>query len=498
MVSELIKQFVDPQVVIAHRQELVTQLSLTLAESEIIHDLLVPDKLIKEISLLQVKAFGKSFINPWSKITVAGVDTILRRLEKPYFKRWVQSIRRWTVDEGHHVLKANKWGRVVTAFENATGLGVTATPTRTDGRGLGSLYDGVFDKLIIGPSMSSLMALGNLTPYRIFCVDPDDLDLSTVPVGKNGDYTKPAISKVIEKSTIMGDVVTHYLKYAPGIRGLTFCADIKTAQITTDKFIASGIPAMLVTASTPIGDRIEASRKLKSGELLQLVNVDIFGEGYDLPAVGCVSMLRPTKSLSLYLQHFGRALRPIAGKTHAIIFDHVGNVKQHGLPDTPRSWSLERHKKKSEASSIDIQVATCKTVGCFAPYDGRLPACPYCGTEKIKIPRASIKKIFGDLTELDLSVISELQTKKNEINNPPPPPMALHAGIKSVILKRQELRKTKQLELRTKISQWAGNLKFAGKTDSEIYKIFYSLTGTDVLTAQTLNASATVELMGKF
>ena len=500
VVSSIIGDFDDHQIVLAHRQELVSQISLTLAHAGIKHNMVTPDKLIKEISMLQVRSFGKSFIDPWAKTTVAGVDTILRRLNKTEFKQWSKKIKRWTIDECHHVLKKNKWGKVSNAFVNATGLGVTATPTRADGHGLGHHNDGVFDSMVIGPTMNKLITMGNLTHYRIFCVNPDNFDLSNVSIDKTGDFNKNKVSAAVEKSTITGDAVSHYLQYANGIRGLTFCTDVKAARITTDKFNQAGVPTMLVTGGTPMADRIDASKRLKSGKLLQLVNVDIFGEGYDLPAVGCVSMLRPTQSLNLFMQQFGRALRPLKNKTHAIIFDHVGNVERHGLPDTPRIWSLEpkiRQTKSTVAEELVIPITTCKTVGCFAPYDSRLSRCPYCNSVKIISPKTSIKEIKGDLTELHPDIIDQMRREIDKIDNPPPPPTSKGEIVRLSVLKRQRIRKEKQSELRSIISQWAGNLRFIGKTDSEIYKIFYSITGIDILKAQTLGAGDAMQLMEK-
>lgn len=497
VLTSIINDFKEHQIVIAHRQELISQISLTLSDSAIKHNIIASDKLIKEISLSQVKSFGKSFIDPSSKVTCASVDTLVRRLDKVEFKQWAKKIKRWTIDECHHVLKKNKWGKVSNAFQNATGLGVTATPTRTDRYGLGSTNDGVFDDMVIGPTMDELIKMGNLTPYRIFCVDPLSLDLSNVPIDVNGDYNKKKMSEAVERSTITGDVASHYLKYANGVRGLTFCTDVKAATIVTDEFNRVGVPAMLVTAKTSINDRINASKWLKSGKLLQLVNVDIFGEGYDLPAVGCVSMLRPTRSLNVFLQQFGRALRPLNGKTHAIIFDHVGNVEHHGLPNTTRVWSLEPKSKRKKSTLGLTSIVICLAVGCFAPYDRKLLRCPYCNTLRIINSRDSIEKVDGNLTELHLDNIALIKKQRNKIDNPTPPPTSKGEIVRLSVLKRQRIRKDKQTELRTFVSQWAGNLRFLGKTDAEIYINFYSITGVDILTAQTLGVGDATQLLEK-
>lgn len=485
------------QIIIAHRQELIGQISLSLAAIGIEHNIIISDKLIKEFSTLQIENFQRSYINPYSITTIAGVDTLLRRIDKVDYQQWAKKIKMWIIDEAHHVLKTNKWGKVLQSFPNANGLGVTATPTRQDGYGLGSTNNGLFNTMIIGPSMSDLTSMGFLTPYRIFC-PPSNLDLSKVGFTNSGDFAKPQLVRAIEKSTITGDTVKHYLKYANGIRGLTFCTDVKSAKITTNKYNDAGIPAMLVTAKTPIRDRVNASKKLKSGNLLQLVNVDVFGEGYDLPSVGCISFLRPTASLNLYMQQFGRGLRIAEGKINAIILDHVGNVERHGFPDMFRQWSLDQRRKQTKSNLLpDLTVTTCINEGCFAAYDSCLSKCPYCNTIKITRPRTNIKQVNGDLTELHINTIEKLRLKRKQIDNPPPPPINKGNIVKLSVLKRQRIRRNKQNILRDMITQWAGNLRFMGNSDSQIYRIFYNLTGISVLEAQALGGNKLDQIIEK-
>lgn len=498
VLMSIIKHYEQHQVIIAHRQELISQISLVLASNGIKHNLIASDKIIKQLSIIQIAKFNKVFIDPLAITVVASIDTLLRRLNKFEYQQWAKKIKLWIIDECHHVVKDNKWGKVLQSFHNAIGLGVTATPLRTDGKGLGINNHGLFHDMIVGPSMNDLMEMKFLSKYRIFC-PPSDLDLSNVKLTNSGDFVKPQLSQAVEKSTIIGDAVSHYLKYANGMKGLTFCTSIKSAVDMTDRYNQAGISAMLVTAKTPIEDRINASKFLESGDLLQLVNVDIFGEGYDLPTVSCISFLRPTASLNLYMQQFGRSLRIAAGKKNAIIFDHVGNVQRHGLPDVPRIWNLEPKPKKTRLIDIgqETLITICQNIGCFAPYDSKLSKCPYCNNIKTINPKMSIKEIQGDLTELHPDTINRLKIERYNIDNPPLPPTAQGEIVRLSVLKRQRIRKEKQIQLRSKISQWAGNLRFNGKTDSEIYKIFYYITGIDILKAQTLGSGNVDKLMEK-
>lgn len=484
------------QIIIAHRQELIGQISLSLAAIGIEHNIITSNNLIKEFSTLQIENFQRSYINPYSTTTIAGVDTLLRRIDKVDYQQWAKKIKMWIIDEAHHVLKTNKWGKVLQSFPNANGLGVTATPTRQDGYGLGSTNDGLFNTMIIGPTMSDLTSMGFLTPYRIFC-PPSNLDLSKVNLTNSGDFAKPQLAKAIEESTITGNAVKHYLKYANGIRGLTFCTNVKSAEIATKKYNDANIPAMLVTAKTPIRDRVNASKKLKSGNLLQLVNVDVFGEGYDLPSVGCISFLRPTASLNLYMQQFGRGLRIAENKIKAIILDHVGNVRRHGFPDMSRQWSLDSKRKQKKSDLYIEQITICTTEGCFAPYDSQLSECPYCNTTKTIDRRTTIKQVEGNLVELHIDTLKELRLKRKQIDDPPPPPTNKGEIVRLSVLKRQRIRRDKQNILRNMITQWAGNLRFMGNSDSQIYKIFYNLTGISVLEAQALGGNQLDQIIRK-
>jgi hypothetical protein len=191
----------------------------------------------------------------------------------------------------------------------------------------------------------------------------------------------------------------------------------------------------------------------------------------------------------------------LSGKTHAIIFDHVGNTERHGLPDIPRVWTLEaklKRKKSIPDEEVAISITTCKTVDCFAPYDSRLLRCPYCNSTKTITLSTSIKEVKGDLIELNLDVINMMKKQRGRIDNPPPVPTSQGDLVRLSALKRQRIRKEKQTELRKIISQWAGNMQFLGKSDSEIYKAFYSIAGVDILKAQTLGAGEATRLMEKF
>jgi superfamily II DNA or RNA helicase len=389
---------------IAHRSELVGQISIALAREGLRHDIMAPKNTVRSIVQAQMERVGRSFYDTRAKWKVASVDTLLRR---DLDRNWTRSVGLVMQDEGHHVLKDNKWGRAFSLFENARGLFPTATPIRADGRGLGSHSDGLVDTLIEGPNMRWLIGNGYLTDYRILAPHPSDLDLEGLEISQaTGDFKFEQMrTRVKASKTIVGDVVATYLRYARGKRGITFAVDVEHATTIAGAFNAAGVPAQVVHAETPDADRFRYMRQFEAGELLQLVNVDLFGEGVDVPAIEVISMARPTASYSLFTQQFGRSLRlmvsPIlaaawdsysvaqrlafiaaSDKPYALIIDHVGNIiTHHGPPDMRKvPWSLDARSKSTRA--VDgIPLRACINPECLQPYERIYPACPYCGQE---------------------------------------------------------------------------------------------------------------------
>jgi len=495
--SKIIADHKGAACAIAHRQELVGQISIALAKNGIYHKIIGPVKVVKFVVGLHMTELGHSFYDPNSNKAVAGVDTLIRRTDS-----WFNKVTLWVQDEAHHVLKGNKWGLAASMFPNAKGLGVTATPIRADGKGLGRHADGLFDNMVIGPTMRELINLKFLTDYRIFA-PPSDLDLSQVAISATtGDYNKDKLRKAVKKSHITGDIVQHYKRIANGKLGITFVPDVEIATITAQQYNEAGVPAAVISAKTPDKLRVELLNKFKRGELKQLVNVDLFGEGFDLPAVTVVSFGRPTQSFSLYVQQFGRALRILEGKKGAIIIDHVGNVIRHGLPDAARNWTLDRRERRRSNQDPDvIPVKACPE--CTAVYERVFKDCPFCGFYAEPSSRSAPKFVDGDLFEMDAALLAQLRGDIDKIN------MDKEAYRLDLIrrrvpvigqmahVKRHVVRQEKQQWLKDAIAWWAGYQRKAGYEDSQSYRKFYFKFGTDVLTAQTLGSKEAVRLTEK-
>ena len=494
--SEIIKKHNGPVCAIAHRQELVSQISLALARDGVYHKIIGPKKVVRLCVNVHMLELGHSFIDPNSKVAVAGVDTLVKRSDE--LEHWRKSVTLCVIDEGHHVLKSNKWGTAFQMFPNAKGLLVTATPDRADGKGLGRHADGLVDVMVEGPTMRDLINQGYLTDYRIFA-PPSDLDLSQVTTSADGDYNKVKLKKAIRKSHVIGDVVKHYLRIAPGKLGITFATDVEIATDIAAQFNAQGVPAAVVSAKTPDAERVAILRRFKNRELLQLVNVDLFGEGFDLPAIEVVSMARPTQSYGLYVQQFGRALRLLEGKTEAIIIDHVGNVTRHGLPDRKREWTLDRREKRSKAKPTDvIPVKACPE--CTAIYEAIYNACPHCGHKPIPAPRSGPDMVDGSLMEISPEILAEMRGEIAKVDMTPAearadmqsryvPEIGIRAGIKRHV-ERQEMQEA----LRTSIGWWAAVHRDMNRSDDEIYRRFYFQYQIDIMSAQALKTKEALEL----
>ena len=505
---------------IAHRQELVSQISIALARNGVRHRLVGAKKaspLIRIITTLQVSELGYSFFDPNAKTGVGGVDTIIRMdASDAWFKQVVLAVQ----DEGHHVLKENKWGKVAQMFPHARGLFPTATPIRADGRGLGRHADGLVDAMVQAPSMRDIINMGYLTDYRIFA-PPSDLDLSTVATSTiTGDFNADQLRKAVHKSHITGDVVSHYMRLAPGKLGVTFTVDVEAATEIASVFRARGIAAEVVSAKTPDAMRAAILRKFKNREVLQLVNVDLFGEGFDLPAIEVVSFARPTESFALYSQQFGRALRlmlnerelegydslsdegrrgVIAGssKPVAFIIDHVNNVMRHGLPDSRRDWSLDRRNRRGGKKTDAIPLRICANERCMQPYERIYRCCPHCGHYPEPTVRSAPEYVDGDLMELDAATLAKLRGDIARIDGEPAVPYGAPPEVVGAIRKRHWERRQNQQSLRNMIAWWAGLENAQGHNESESYRRFFFKFGTDVATCQTLGAREAQELTEK-
>lgn len=496
---------------IAHRQELVSQISTALARNGVQHRLLSSgtgsSSLLRIITALHTYELGQSHLSERSRVGVVGVDTLIRcKAGDPWFDR----VRLTVIDEAAHVLRDNKWGKAASMMTNARGLLPTATPCRADGKGLGRHAHGIADAMVLAPNQRALINMGFLTDYRIFCPTSSKLHRAALHVSQaTGDFQHAEMVTEVKKARIVGDVVAAYLKHGKGKRGVTFCVDVEEAENQAAAFRAAGVPAAALSAKSSDQERARVLQQLRSGELLQVTNVDLFGEGFDLPAIEVVQFARPTQSFGLYVQQFGRVLRlmlttdelrgyndltdegrravvAMSGKPYGTIIDHVGNVEAHGLPDKPRQWSLDaREARGSSTGQDDIPLRICLT--CAQPYERVLKVCPYCGAG-IPEPesRSRIECVEGDLIELSVEALAALRGEIARVDGPVRVPQGLPQYVQASIVRKHAERQEAQRDLRSAIAWWAGYQEARGSSESESYRRFYLRYGIDVGTAQTL------------
>jgi DNA repair protein RadD len=246
------------------------------------------------------------------------------------------------LDEAHHA-RATTWAAVLEAFPTAKVLGVTATPARTDGKGLGKTWGGLFDAIVCGPTMSTLVAAGHLAPCKVY-VPGRTIDTSGLRKVA-GDWA--AGEELARRATVVtGDAIAEYRAKAPGCSAIAFCVTVAHAEDVARQFRLAGYRAACVHGGTPKDERDAAIAALGAARdapeaLDVLTSCDLISEGLDVPSVGAVILLRPTGSLILCLQQIGRGMRPKAGGAPLVVLDHAGNTNRHGLPEDDREWTLD-------------------------------------------------------------------------------------------------------------------------------------------------------------
>ncbi len=333
--------------------------------------------------------------DPSKKVYIASIQSLVRRVGKILQPKLIV----W--DECHHIA-AGSWTKVFEAFPNAYHIGLTATPERLDGKGL-SKY---FERMIQGPRVKELIGDKFLSYFKVYA-PPTSFNAENVRT-LAGDYNLGDLCAQLDKPDIIGDAVKEYERHLIGKRAICFCITIAHSKHTAKAFNERGIPCKHVDGDTPTKERDEAMRAFRAGTIKVLTNVGLFGEGVDVPALDGVLLLRPTKSLALYMQQVGRALRPYPGKEHAIILDHVENTLTHGFVDDNREWSLEGRERGRTKTDCPVRVCP----DCYAAIPISCRFCPECGVT-FKPTEREIKQGDGDLVEMDRKII-QLAKKKEQ------------------------------------------------------------------------------------
>lgn len=313
------------------------------------------------------------------------------------------------VDEAHHAL-AKTYTDIFENFPNAFVYGFTATPWRMSSKG----FTEIFEDLILGKTVDWLIDEHRLAPFRYYSVNLMDSDILTH--NSTGDFNNDSITKAMQK-TIYGDAVTNYKKFADGKKTIIYTHNVESSINVAEKFKDNSYSALQVDGKTPKQQRELAMEMFREGKVNILVNAELYGEGVDVPDCECVILLRPTESLTLFIQQTMRAMRYQPNK-QAIIIDHVGNWYRHGLPDTEHNWKEHFEggkKKKSKDNSVPIK----ECPECFGVVESSYTFCPYCGCEFPKemqedydlILNAELEEVTEDkVIQLNLKTAEECET----------------------------------------------------------------------------------------
>ncbi len=314
--------------------------------------------------------------NLYALAQVASFDTLISRMVR---RRTLELVEPDLViiDEAHLSITTAR-AKLLELWPRAHVVGLTATPTRKDGRALGAMYDTLIEPV----TTAELTAQGYLAPARYFSVSEPDLERLKVAAG---DYAVGELDAVVNRAELVGDIVAHWLAHASDRRTVVFCCSISHSAAMADAFQRAGVAAEHIDALTPPRLREETFGRFVAGETQVLTNCQLATYGFDLPALSCVVLARPTRSLMLYLQMVGRGLRIAPDKSDCLVLDHSGAVHRHGFADDERHWTLEGNRalverssdrKRSPTKSTEVRLIECPE--CDAVFT-RSRECPECG-----------------------------------------------------------------------------------------------------------------------
>ena len=395
---------------IAHRREIVNQTSAKLTAFGVHHGV--------------IQAGDDDRLRPMAAVQVASIQTLhARAIRSATMRMPLADIV--VIDEAHHSC-AMTYQRVLAAYPDATVLGLTATPCRADGRGLG----GIFDTIIEAPQVADLIEQGYLVPT--LCYAPVDPDLRGVKT-QAGDYAVGQLERHMNTDQLVGDIVSHWYRLGQNRPTVVFAVGVAHSIHLRDEFLKSGVKAEHIDGDTPKDERGAILQRLASGETTVVTNCMVLTEGWDCPEVGCTILARPTKSMGLFRQMVGRVLRPAPGKVNAIVLDHSGAVYRHGLPEDHVAWSLspdhkavapahQARKLRDEKGLLDCPA--CETLSIRL---GGQP-CPNCGWE----PKRAGE--FIATAEGELGLVRGGRAKANEYG--PEARQQWHAMLTGVAVER--------------------------------------------------------------
>lgn len=391
---------------LAHRRELIDQCSERLDGAGVDHGV--------------IQATHPREL-PGLSVQVASVQTLVKReLQKP------PSLI--IIDEAHRA-RAKTYGKILDRFPDAVIVGLTATPIRTDGRGLGEL----FNDMVEAETPAGLIRRGFLVPYDGFAYESASLNKELERVQKRGaDYDAGELGAVMGAGKLVGNVVEQWCEHAENRRTVVFAVNIEHSLRLVERFRAAGVLAEHVDGETPVRERAAILKRLRLGDTRVVCNVGIITEGFDLPALEVCVLARPTLSLAIFLQQVGRVLRTCCRscgngtdwqlercqkcgsadvKRVARIHDHARCFMTHGAPDADRGWALNYDVERRKRLRA-MPLRTCDY--CLRVFDPSITsACPSCGRAN-ESARREVVEITKNVRAIPLSDLPRFKSATPE------------------------------------------------------------------------------------
>lgn len=374
---------------LAHTREIVNQ------TSELLWDMGIPHGIIMR---------GEEYCP--ANVQLASKDTILSRAFRKK-KINLPHADLLFIDEAHRSI-CGGYKKIIQSYPDAFVVGLTATPVRHDGRGLGEIYE----DMIVVTTTAELIEQKFLVPFQVYApYVPNMNGVRTV----NGDFDQKEIGNRMDKPTLVGDIVGHWERLARGRSTIVFAVNISHSLHIRDRFVEAGFKFEHLDGNTPIDQRETILGRLKAGEIDGIVNVGVCTEGFNAQRVSCIVLARPTKSLGLHIQMIGRSLRihPESNKVDTIILDHAGNTIRLGMPDEDIEWTLDS-KQKAKVRSLQKNgpkeklPKTCPK--CFMVFRSSR-VCPGCGYELSTVAKPKhyrnglLRKVNGETRQTQSSKI---------------------------------------------------------------------------------------------
>ncbi len=378
-------------IVLAHTREIIRQTSEKLSANDIEHGVIMAGFMTQPDAMVQVAGIQTL----WSRAVRSN------RMELPPADLLI-------VDEAHHC-PARTYRKIIDSYPDAILIGLTATPCRGDGRGLGS----IFDAIVECPQVAELIEQKFLVRTRVYApVDPDLKGVET----RVGDYVESQLADRMDRAGLIGDIVSNWHKYGERRKTVCFAVNVAHSLHIRDEFIKSGVRAEHLDGSIPKPDRDAVLARLESSETELITNCMVLTEGWDMPTVSCCILARPTRKMGLYRQMVGRVLRPAPGKVNAIVLDHSGAVFQHGFVEDRVDWTLDP-EKRSESPTHSARLRS--------GYSSRLLECSQCGSIRIAgercrhcgfLPQRPPAAIVFD--DGDLGLVNRIRRTVDALSNP--------------------------------------------------------------------------------